>query len=277
MPKLLISIRDLSDLNLPSDGYVLGYEKYTSFASHCFTYEEIKTVKNKPIYILLNALIHEKDIEAVKKEVDRLIKLDVNFIVQDVGLLTYLLTSVNKDKVLFFPYTLICNKEELEAYYLSFGVASYISNEITLEEMKETLKEGHGVVSLFGHTPIYQSYRKVLSLYEIEKKIRFESKDLYLKENTRGEHYPIIENEYGSVIFRSTPTSLLEDYEYIKEAEYLFVDSIFLSHEMFTKVVELSNKVISGEIDREYILKEYKELGYDSPEGFKHHKTVLRK
>ena len=58
---------------------------------------------------------------------------------------------------------------------------------------------------------------------------------------------------------------------------FLFVDSFNIDHDLFTKIIELSNKVISGEYTREDILKEYQEMNFSSPEGFKNRKTVLRK
>ena len=277
MNKLLISVSSISDLSIEAYGYVLGYEKYTLFASSYFSYEEIKNIKDKNIYILLNALIHEKDLEDAKKEVDKLIPLGVNFIVQDVGLLTYLLSNIDNSKVSFFPYTLICNKEELLAYHDNFNVSVNISNELTLEEMKDVLSVGGGIVNLFGYTPIYQSYRKILSLYENEKTLSLDKSSLYLKENTREDLFPVNENKYGSVIFRSHPNSYLEDYEFIKEAEYLFIDSFKVDHDLFVKVVELSNKLIKGEINRNDILKIYDDMSFISKDGFKYKKTVLRK
>lgn len=276
MPKLLIGVSSFKDLSLEAYGYVLGYEKYTSFASSTFSYEEIKSIKDKNVYILMNALIHEKELIEAKKEIDKLIPLGVNFIVQDIGLLHYLLSKIDNKKVLFFPYTWICNKEELEAYYDKYHVDINISNELTLLEMKEILSCGHGIVNLFGYTPIYQSYRKILSLYEIEKHVKVD-KSLYLKEHTREDKYPVIENEYGSVVFRSYPNSYLEDYDYINKAEYLFVDSFHVDHDLFIEIVYLSNKLIKGEISSQDILNRYQEIGFTSINGFKHKKTVLRK
>ena len=276
MPKTILSISSLDDLNLEADAYALGYEKYTLFAAHYFSYEEIKSIKDKNIFILMNALIHEKEVEEAIKEVDKLISLGVGFIIQDIGLLKYLSTKVDKNKLLFFPYTYICNKEELSAYYDLLGVDINISNELTLEEIKTTLSSGHAVFNLFGYTPIYQSYRKILSLYQQEKRLDLPS-EIYLKENTRNDKYPVIENKYGSVIFRSHPNSYLENYSYVKEADYLFIDSFKIEHSLLVKIMELTNKLIKEEIKEGDILKEYQEIGFTSFDDFKYKKTVVKK
>lgn len=276
MNKLLISISSLRDLSLLADGYILGYDKYTLFASHYFSYDEIKSVKDKNIYVLINALIHQKDLKGACQEVDKLVDLGVNFIVQDIGLIHHLLTKVNPDRIIFYPYTYICNKEELSAYHSYLHVPCYISTELTLEEIKDTLSVGHGVFNMFGYTPIYQSFRKILSLYQKQKDLTL-PEEVYLKEHSREDKYPVRENKYGSVIFRSHPNSFLEDFDYIKKAEYLVVDSFNVDHDLFIKIVDLSNQLIKGEIGREDILKEYQKLSFESFEDFKYQKTVLRK
>ena len=54
MAKILMSVNNLTDLP-DVDGYVLGYEKYSFFASHYFSYDEIKDFDKKDkIFLLLN-------------------------------------------------------------------------------------------------------------------------------------------------------------------------------------------------------------------------------
>lgn len=276
-PLLLINIANLEDLSIEADGYILGYEKYTFFAPYLFSYEEIKSVSHKNIYVLLNALIHQKDIEEAKKEVDRLINLGVNFMIQDFGLYHYLLTKVNPNKIIYIPYTYICNKEELSGYYDNYGGSYYISNELTLEEIKDTLSNGHGVVTLFGYTPIYQSYRHILSLYEKEKNLSLNKDNLYLQEYSRNDLYRVKENRYGSVVFRNKPTSLLEHYSYVKSAQYVIVDSLFLDKDLFRLIVKLSRDIIEEKINEEDVLSTYQKRGYEPSNLFKYQKTVLRK
>jgi len=276
--KLLISISDLSQLSLKADGYVLGYEKYTSFAAHLFTYEEIKSIKNrKKIFILLNAMIHEKDLSKFEKEANRLIKLNVNFIVQDAGALYYLENKIDSSRIIYYPYTLICQKDEVKGYRNLTNACLGISNEITLKETEEITKEEGTMVNVFGYQVMYQSYRKILSLFMENKNLFFKNENISIKEDTRDELYKVEENEYGSVIYRPFILSYLEDIHYVNNATYLFMDSHFIDIDTFNLIVEYVNKLLNKEIDEEEMkrLLESTKLPISNP--FKDKKTILNK
>ena len=232
---IIVSIKDLKDIDsLKADGYVLGYEKYTFFAPQNFSYEEVKKVsKNNRIFLLLNALIHEKEVEEVKKEIDILIELDISFIIQDLGLLSLLISKgVDKERIIYNPYTLICNNNDYQAYQNAYDVSLGISSQLSLEEKIDILNNNNKVfVQIYGYEPIYQSYRKVISLYQEARDKKFDIKELSLREDTREEKYPIIENEYGSVIFNYQKIDLSSNLNKINHAQYMFVDSSFSSLE----------------------------------------------
>ena len=231
--KLLLSIKNVEQLSFPVDGYVLGYEKYCSFSSGRFSYEEIREIcKSHNVFVLMNALINEDDLEDTRKELDRLMGLGVSFIIQDVGLLSYLLKSYEKSKIIFNPYTLICNRDDLSAY-LDLGVTVFVSNVAT---DKETLLARGTALQVYGYLPIYQSYRRVLSLYEEGHKVRLSSHDLYLKENTRDDLYHTLENEYGTVVFSPEVVNEIDDKN--MDADYWLIDSMYLSDEEIKNAIE---------------------------------------
>ena len=79
--KLLLSIKNLEDFNFQADEYVLGYEKYCSFAAGYFSYSEIKQASaSHKVWILINALINEDEIENAKQELDRLMECTRDYI-----------------------------------------------------------------------------------------------------------------------------------------------------------------------------------------------------
>ena len=231
--KLLLSINNLSQLDLPVDGYVLGYEKYCSFAANYFSYDEIKKAsESHDVWVLINALINEDEIDNAKQELDRLMSLGVGFIVQDIGLLSYLVKHYKKDKIIFNPYTLICNKEDLKAYQ-ALEITVFVSNVAT--ELEALLGE-KTALEVYGHLPIYQSYRKVLSLYEEGHEVTLPEHDLYLKENTRDELYHTLENKHGTVVFSSDLVDEINERNI--KADYWFIDSQYLSEEEIKTAIE---------------------------------------
>lgn len=239
--KLLISLTSLEHI-YPSYGIVLGYEKYTFFASYIARKEELKNIKEKDkIYLLLNAMLHQKDVEDFKNTVKELIDLGYqNYIVQDLGMVD-VLKSLKAKEIIFNPYTLVCNQQEYQTYVDYLGVTIGISNELSIEEKAQY--QDNSFIQIYGFTPIYQSYRKTLSIYEESHHKKLESKDLYVKENTRDDLHHIIENDYGTVIFRSEKINLIKDIKSLNKAKYLYIESLYSSKEEIDEFIkELENE-----------------------------------
>ncbi|MCR4911761.1 MAG: U32 family peptidase [Bacilli bacterium] len=244
MSELLLTVKELKDIEKYSaDGYVLGYEKYTFFGASRFSYDEIASISNKAnVFVLLNALIHENNIEDFNSEINKLAKLDVNFIVQDTGALSLILKQISPKRVVFNPYTMICNKNDFSAYQNEGILGIGISSQLFIEETIELSKLDNALILLYGYEPIYQSNRKVLSLYQEAKKVRFPNGQLYLREDTRDVLYSIIENEYGSVIFNCKKVNLIRRIKDIKEAKYLLIDTFLSSEDEIDNVIKELNE-----------------------------------
>ena len=164
MSKILVSIDNLNKLPSQADGYVLGYEKYTFFAKHHFSFEEIKSFKeSQKIYLLLNVMLHEKDVEDFRLEIEKLSSLNINFIVQDLGIVEILKRYVDTSKIIYNPYTLVCNLEEFRVYKENLGATIGVSSQLSIDNLERF--KGNSFITLYGYVPIYQSYRKVISLY----------------------------------------------------------------------------------------------------------------
>ena len=272
-PKVLISIKDLDELNLNADGYVMGYEKYTLFAPKYFAYREIKKAQtNKNVFVLLNAMIHQNELNKFIREVKKLAKLNISFIVQDIGAVNVLKSIISEERIIFYPYTLICQKGELDAYKKQANVSIGISNEITLLDTYYTLKNSDAFVTVFGYIPMYQSYRKVLSMYEEYISRPIKRDNLLLKEDLRNDFYHINENQYGSVIFRPYVLSYLENIDYVLEAKYIFLDSNYIPKNVFKKVLSLTYLALEGKNIKSEITK----LPLNIKDGFKYQDSIYK-
>ena len=202
-------------------------------------FEEIKKLEHKEkIYLLLNALIHEDEIEEAKKEVLRLEALGVNFIIQDLGLFTYLIEEIEPSRVIYQGYTLVCNKEDFALYHFNKDTSVALADNLSLEEKKILLNYGKGFITIFGRNPIYQSYRKILSLNSKNLSKEFKGEDLSLKEFTREDKFPVIENKYGTVVLNSDIIDYTAEVKYLSEAEYWFIDSLKIDHHLFLEAIK---------------------------------------
>ena len=239
MSKILISIDDLTSLPT-ADGYVLGYEKYTFFAKKRFAFEEIKVFEEQEkIYLLLNAMLHESDVEDFKVEAKKLSDLKVNFIVQDLGMVEILKSFVDKSRIIYNPYTLVCNLEEYKTYQEYLGVTIGVSSQLSIDNLENFV--GDSFITIYGYTPIYQSYRKVISLFSEHHEVNA-PKETLIKEDTRDNLHHIIENEYGSVIFSSEPANLLNDISRLENTKYLFVDLNYIDDQKIKELLKGLNR-----------------------------------
>lgn len=268
-PKLLINVKNSKDFNIEAFGYVLGYEKFTFFASKYFSYSFIKKhAQNKNIYVLLNALLHESEINLFKREINKLLQLPINFIVQDIGILNILAELISPKRIIFMPYTLICNYLDAQSY-AKLGVSAICpSNEITIEDTDIISQYAPVMLNAFSYVPMYQSYRKIISLFAEYKNISFNKNHLYLKEETRNDFYPVIENQYGSVIFRPYITSYIKELNNLSHAKFIYIDHLFIKNRVFNKVCALVNDYYKNKINIGSIKRELDKFNINIQDGF---------
>ena len=226
MSKILVSVDNLDNLPKIANGYVLGYEKYTFFAKHRFSFEEIKNFKEQEkLYLILNAMLHESNVSDFYLEIEKLSALKVNFIVQDLGMVKILKKKVDASRIIYNPYTLVCNLEEYKTYQEYLGVTIGISSQLSIDNLVNFT--GDSFITVFGYVPIYQSYRKVISLYSTYRNVE-SPKETLVKEDTRENKHHILENEYGSVIFSSELIDFTDELERFKNCKYLFIDTEYV-------------------------------------------------
>lgn len=268
-PKLLISVKNVNDLNIEAFGYVLGYKKFTFFASKNWSYQFVKKQStHKNIYVLLNALLHESEMNTFKKEIKKLMQLPINFIVQDIGILNILTELISPKRIIFMPYTLICNYLDAQSY-AKLGISAICpSNEITIEDTDIISQYAPVMLNAFSYVPMYQSYRKIISLFAEYKNISFNKSHLCLKEETRNDFYPLIENKYGSVIFRPYITSYINELNNLSHAKFIYIDHLFIKNRVFNKVCALVNDYYKNKINIEIIKKELDKLNLNIQDGF---------
>lgn len=277
-PKILINVEKESDLKLKAFGYVLGYEKFTLFAPRYFSYNFIKNIsRKKKIFLILNALLHQSKMLEFENEIKKLSSLNINYIVQDIGAIEIIKKYVPVNKIIFMPYTLICNKFDAISYmnekYLSLG----ISNEITIKDTYEISKITKIFVTIFGYVPMYQSYRKIVSLYQDYKDIHFDLDNLSLREDTRNEKYHISENEWGSVIFRPDILNYLDCIDYLMHVKYVFLDKHFIKENIFERVLLLTNEYFKNNLSIIKLKNEIAKLNIPNSEGFKYEDSLVRR
>ena len=74
---------------------------------------------------------------------------------------------------------------------------------------------------------------------------------MFLKEETRNDLYPVIENEYESVVFRGGVINTIKEIDKIKDCKILFLSALFIDEEKYIEVVKTFKNVLLNNITKE--------------------------
>ncbi len=244
-----------------------------------FTLNDIKNIKQsvikKEVFVYLNKMIHEADLEPLEAYLEELKKIGIDGIVIN-DLTVYVLAKKLgiENKIIYQPGTM--NTDSFSAQYFSekniLGIT--ISREITLEEIMNIAhtqtKTGFSLIG-HGYLDMFYSKRKLLKNYFLHKQIDksdiMNNKGFRLNEEMRqDQYYPILEDEFGSHVFRSKKLISIDELKILEPIlDYFFIERIFMSDEEYFDSLDLYNNIIT----KEHFLEKYPD--YDS--GFYYQRT----
>ncbi len=196
----------------------------------------------KDIYLLINKMIHEDDIENAKEILEIAKEIGVSGIVAgDITLMVLADEFGLKNKVIYQPGTMNTSSFDNEYFFLKQIKGITISKEITLEEIKKIFENKKTELSLVGHgyLDMFYSKRKLISNYFIyksnDKKNIVDNDSFKLKEEMRPDSfYPILEDEAGTHIFRDKALNSFAEFNELKMGlDDFFIERIFMSDEEY--------------------------------------------
>lgn len=196
----------------------------------------------KSIYLLINKMIHERNLDSLGDLLEIAKKHQVEGIV--VGDMTVAIMAEKyglKDRVIYQPGTFNTHSYDSN-YFTNLGIKGItLSKEITLEEMKIIADDKKLEFSLIGHgfIDMFYSRRKLLTNYLIFKGIKHgdikNNHSFRLKEEERiNSSYPIIEDKFGTHIFRDKAQISFNEISILEEfIDDLFIERLFLGDEEY--------------------------------------------
>lgn len=189
---------------------------------------------DKKVYLTLNVISHNKDLEGVDEYIQSLDEAGVDaFIVSDPGIFQKVKTLAPSKEIHISTQANITNTATVE-FWKSLGADRVIlARELSLEEIKEIKNEVKDsiMIEAFVHGAMCMSYsgRCLLSNFMTGRSANMGDcahpcrYKYYLMEETRpGEYYPITEDEKGSYIMNSKDLCMIN---YIPELVEAGVDS----------------------------------------------------
>ncbi len=281
--RIVARLKTKSEISLLSQLQVDVFYLDTEFSIKSvkrFDFDEIKEITEevtklgKQTYISINKMIHQKDIEVLHDFLQKVKSINVSGIVINDFTVYVLAKEIGiENLVIYQPGSM--NTDSYSAEYLrEKGFKGMtISREITLSEIQNIIdNEDNLELSLVGHgyLDMFYSLRKLLTNYAKHKKINGleirNNHDFRLNEEIRpDDFYPIIEEDYGTIIFRSKKLMSFDEMEHLLDISDFFIERNFMSDEEYHDSIRLYRNQIS----KEDFLSKYSD--YDS--GFYYRPT----
>lgn len=205
---------------------------------------------NKKTYVWINKMIHEPDIIRIEKWMKVFKELVVDgIVVNDFSVYVVAKKFNLEDKIIYQPGTM--NTNSYDVVYLQDKVKGMtLSKEITLEEIQKIISQDTQIefsLIAHGYIDMFYSKRKLISLYLEHKEIdgyQVNNNHYFtLEERTRkGRHYPILEDEKGTHIFRDMKLESFEEVSILKEKlNDIFIERLFLDDQEYEAAIKAYN------------------------------------
>lgn len=276
MPSNIDSIKSLIS-NI--DGVIVGLKKLCTNMPTDYTLEEIDEIiklckeNKKEIFISLNKNMFNRDLDYLKEVLIHLNDLNVN------GILYYDIAIVNMKEELKLSVPLVWNQEHLTTNYLTmnfwnnYGAEyAFLSNEITLEEIKEIINNAKSKIMFyaFGYLPMFASRRNLVKNYLDTFNLKDNSKINYIEKE--GKIYQIIDTEDGTIAYSDKVLNAIKEVTEVN-FDYIVLNSFSIPNDIFSKVVSLYKNV-----SKENVLKSKEEIDnmLDTYLGFLYNETIYR-
>lgn len=259
--------------------------------------EELKKEKvEKEIYVSLNQIIQQNDLEELSKYLEQVISNSIDGIIfSDLGVLMQLQSMGFTGKTIYSTDTTITN-----VYFTQLckntGISEIeLAKEITLKEIKEINEQKLVPITVFihGHIYMYHSYRKLITTYKKHldnQQIKYneeQDSNYFLYDDERKNYYPIYEDNSGTHIVNHQFLCGIKYLKDLNNVDYLKIDSFGLDSQEYLKIIQIYNDVlndinnieISNEQIEEILFQQEKEIKNINNEriystGFMNKKTM---
>lgn len=273
-----IIVKPVGDINdyKEADGFVLPLKDFSVDYRSYYDLNNIIQIVNstdKEIFVVINKMIGNKEIDDLKKVLLELEKIDIT------GIFFYDLALLQLKKELGLKKDLVWNNTHMVAnyytcnYYYDKGIKyAYLSNEITIDEILEINKKAKtkSIFMLLGYPVVSFSKRSLVSNSGFKDEIK-------IKEDTSKQQYMVIESNDGTTFkydkIRNNALCLKELVDNNFPYVYLIEDDI--NHEVFKEGLVLTRDFIDCKIENNMYVRKMREL-FHGDTGFLYRKTIYR-
>lgn len=281
MKKLVIprSLNQIKELINYVDGFIIGLKDMSVNMPTYFTLEEIKEIsellKDKELFVSINKNMHNSDLDYLKEVLIEFENYNIKGIFYYDVALVNLKEELNlKTDLVFSQEHSVTNYETINYWYTKEAKYAYLSNEITLHEIKEISKKTKAklMVLVFGYIPIFVSERKLIDNYLKYFNIKNDSKKHYIEKEDK--KYRLIEDKNATQVYSNYILNAIDELQILKEnnIDYAIFNSFDIDTDKFIYIIKNINTITEKEVnniltntDKGFLYKEtiYKVKNYE--------------
>ena len=236
------------------DGVILSIDGLAVNDSFYIEVDELDNIdfKNKEVFISLNKLMHNSDLDKLRTVMNKLKDKNVFILFYDMAVYKIAKEYNMTDKLVICQDHLNASILSNKFYYDRGIKGSFITSDITHDELLE-IKNNTDMKIMFlvyGYGPIFYSRRYLITNYlkYIDKE---NNGNNYAIISDTGIEYPIDEEEYGTTVYTSEIINLISKIDELKDIDYIVMRSNKIDDGEFSKMVD---KFINKEkIDDTYL------------------------
>lgn len=268
-------VSDLEILSKAGAGSVIVSNPFFSVRGAAYEPVEVLPVYKKEcdrlglkLYVQVNRFFMEEDLKVLKEHLLYLKDIDIDGIYfGDEGVLQYAKELKMEDKLIYQPDTLITNAFDVQ-FYLKEGIQRVVlAKEITLDEVLticDQCERDKLEIVLHGRLNMMHSKRDLLTNYLtfVSKPMDIKNNhDLYIMEETRDEHMPILEDEQGTHVFSGFTLASFKEIKAFKQhgMKHVRIEGIFQTVDKVEEILKDYQSVLNDEVNGADMMKKYQE------------------
>ncbi|MBP3634988.1 MAG: U32 family peptidase [Bacilli bacterium] len=253
MNNIIISFPDVKNFKFfmenNVDGFLVGIKGFSENFNYLLKQSELNKIckilkeKNKKIYIMLNKVYFNHEMDGLKLLLYKISKLEVNAVIFS-DMAVFNIVKENKlDINIIWSSKLVTNFRTIN-FLEKRGLNGFLcSSEITIDEFINIAKNTNSncFIKLFGYTKMATSSRKLISNYFDYTNIKKDSKKkYYMKDKINNEYYPIIESDNTNFFSSKILNGILEYKRLINEnIDFtILLDDYLIPENTFYNVIE---------------------------------------
>jgi len=279
--KLIVELQDIKQIKpyQAVAGWLIGVESLSSQGSAFFPIAKIPEIiaraKEYNQFVAINAgrIFNDSELKKAEKILAKLKKWNIRYyFYTDLGF--YELAKARKLPLVYQAATYLTNSPDVNAF-LDENESVVVAQEISKDELVTITKNAKKdvMVEAFGRLSIFYSKRKLMTNYFQYRAWGNDPKgsDYSIVEEKRSEHYPIEENESGTLIYSSHFYYLWEEIWELSHVSHLLIRTKWLDPALFDEVVSVYDAYLATKAG------DIKTLGIDLFQGALYRQSLLTK